>query len=686
MRRFHATAALIFSFAVTLAAARAGAAPAASAKPFPPGLDEAALDPSVNPCDDFYQYACGGWLKASEIPPERSCWSRGFAIVAERNRQTLREILGDIAAGRVPEGTPYAKKIGDFYGACLDEPQLEQALPRLQAELARIQVGTPQQLAATLARLHADGARVPFLFESAQDFQDATRIIGQLDQAGLGLPDRDYYLLDGDAQKNAVRVMYRQHAQDVFTLLGQPPEQAKASAAALLDLETKLAAASLSKVDRREPARVYHPMDVKGLKTLAPEIDWDGYFRAAGVPSPGKINVKHPPFLAEVSRLVKAVPAKQWAAYFAFHLVEAATPALPKRFQDESFAFNSKALTGAQEDQPRWKKCVGFVDEALGEAVAVPFVARTFGADGKAKALEMVFGIEAAFERNLDSLAWMDGATKARALEKVRKINNKIGYPDRWRSYDGLKVDRGSFLTSLLEANAFETARRLAKIGKPLDRTEWLITPPTVNAYYESSMNEVTFPAGILQPPFFDRAAPPPVNFGGIGMVVGHEFTHGFDDEGRLFDADGNLKTWWSDTSNKLFVERAACVRRQFDGYTAVDDIKVNGALTLGENVADLGGLKLAHAAMLAWAEKHPEQANAYRLTPSQQFFIGYAQSWCEKVRPEYARVLAQTDPHSPASLRVNGPLRNLDAFRKAFACPTNARMVWSESESCQVW
>jgi len=668
------------------AAPQAAAPTAAPAeKPVPPGLDASALNPSVNPCDDFYQYACGNWIKATEIPAERSRWSRGFDAIDAKNEERLKAILDTIATGSAPEGTPYAQKLADFYGACMDEAKLDESLPQLRAELAKIQVGTPKARAATLGRLHAQGVNAVFVLDSVQDFKDATQVIAQVDQGGLGLPDRDYYLSDAPKMK-AVRDNYRQHVQEMFGLLGQDAARAQASADAVMAIETTLAQAGLSRVDRRVPEKQYHRLEVKALAAAAPGFDWSAYFQAVNAPKVASLNVTHPPYFTEAAKLVASTPAPALEAYLTWHELGSVIPALPKAFQDADFAFESKNLTGAQKDLPRWKKCVRFTDEALGEALAVPFVAQTFGADGKAKALGMVTDIETSFERNLDTLAWMDSATKAKALEKVRKITNKIGYPDKPRNYDALKVERGSFLTSVIGADAFERTRKLSKIGKPLDRTEWNITAPTVNAYYEPSLNEILFPAGILQPPFFSREATTPVNFGAMGMVVGHEFTHGFDDEGRLFDAQGNLTNWWTDESGKQFVQKADCVRRQFDNYVAVDDIKVNGALTLGENVADLGGLKLAHAAMQAWAEKNPQGLGDYRFTPSQQFFLGFAQSWCSKWRPERARVAAQTDPHSPPFLRVNGPLSNLESFRKAFNCPATGKMFRPAAETCQVW
>jgi endothelin-converting enzyme/putative endopeptidase len=386
---------------------------------------------------------------------------------------------------------------------------------------------------------------------------------------------------------------------------------------------------------------------------------------------------------------VKTLKPADWNAYLTFHLASDSTLALPKAFQEEQFRFSSQALTGAKEDLPRWKKCVRMTDALLPHALAKPFIAQTFGADGKATTSQMVTEVESAFERDLGTLKWMDDATRAQALVKLRKIVNKIGYPDQWRSYEGLKVDRASFLTSALNASAFETRRQLNKIGKPVDRGEWLMSPPTVNAYYNPPYNEIVFPAGILQPPFFNREATAPVNFGAMGLVVGHEMTHGFDDEGRQYDAEGNLKQWWTDASDKAFRERVACVKEQYDGYTAVDELKVNGALTLGENVADQGGLKLAHMALQSWLEKNPDaraKAEGYRFTPEQQFFLGYAQSWCSKYRNAFARARAITDPHSPPFLRVKGPLANSGTFQQAFQCKDDAKMLRPAAQRCEVW
>ena len=663
-------------------------APAAESRPVPPGVDAAAMNPQANPCEDFYEYACGNWMKTTEIPADRPRWSRGFDAISARNEEVLRDILVAAADGKAPPDTAYAQKLGDFYGACVDEAKLEGGLPSLKAEVAKLAaVKNAKALAQTVGSLHARSIFPLFRMGASNDLKDASQMIGEVDQGGLGLPDRDFYLRE-DEKSKALLGAYREHVKNMFVLVGETPEAAAASAAAVLEVETALAKASLTRVERREPKNLYHRIERKGLKTEAPAFPWDVYFTAAGAKDVQTLNVTHVPFFKEVDRLTKTAKPESWRPYLTWHYVSSVTPTLPKAFQDERFNF-SRNLSGAKEDVARWKKCVRFTNAALGEALAQPFITQTFGADGKTTTQQMVVEIEKAFERDLDTLEWMDKATKEQALVKVRRIVNKIGYPDKWRNYDALKVSRASFLDSYLNAAAFEHARELAKIGQPVDKSEWLMSPPTVNAYYNPPFNEIVFPAGILQPPFFNRDATAPVNFGAIGMVVGHEITHGFDDEGRQYDAEGNLRDWWTPGSDKAFRERVACVKTQYDGYTAIDDVKLNGALTLGENVADLGGLKLAHAAMEAWLSRDAEaarQAGGYRFTPSQQFFLGYAQSWCSSYRDEFARQMALLDPHSPPYWRVNGPVGNLREFQKAFSCNAEAKLVRPAAQRCEVW
>jgi endothelin-converting enzyme/putative endopeptidase len=651
----------------------------------PPGVDMSILDATVDPCTDFFRYACGGWMDKTDIPPDRPAWSRGFMAIHERNEQILKRILEDAAAGKVADGVPYGKALGDYFGSCMDEKSVEAGRDTLLAEVALLQKGRKgADFVQAVAGLHARAVFPFFRLGSTQDFRDSTKVIAELDQAGLGLPERDYYL-EQNPRMEEIRKAYLAHVPRGVRLLGQADPQASDSAAAVVEVERQLAEASLDKVSRRDPAKLYHPTNLADLKKLAPAIPWDGYFKTLKLTPSGTVNVTHPAFFERVSALLKSIPAPKMGAYLTWQWAHAVAPDAHKALVDEDFAFQSQAFTGAKEDLPRWKKCVAMTDDALGEALAVPFVLETFGEHGKTVTQEMVANVEKAFAANLATLTWMDAATKDKALGKLNKIVNKIGYPERWRQYDTLRIERGPFLSNAVRAAEFEFRRDLGKIGKPLDRTEWYMTPPTVNAYYNPLMNEIVFPAGILQPPFFNRDATPPVNYGGMGMVVGHEITHGFDDEGSKFDEDGNLMDWWSKESGAAFGERTQCVKRQFDGYVAIDDVKVNGALTLGENVADLGGLKLAHAAMHE-ATKTWTDAGKYRFTPSQQFFLGYAQSWCSKYRDEHARLRAATDPHAPPRLRVNGPLGNLAAFATAFECKDGSPMVRPAAERCEVW
>ncbi len=651
----------------------------------PPGLDWAAMDPTVNACDDFYRFACGGWIDKTPIPADRDRTSRGFVAIADRNEGVLREILEQAAAGKLPEGTAFAKQLGDFYGTCIDEEKLETALPALEVELARFNaIKDPTSLATALGHLHAAGMPGLFQFSSAQDFKDSTQIIGELDQGGLGLPDRDYYLKD-DAKTVEIRAAYARYVEQMFQLLGQAPAAAQKASAVVLALETELARASQSKVDRRDPLKVYHRLDRAGVKQQVPQFPWDKYLETIGAPAVQKLNVTSVEFFQKVGALAKATPVSTWKTYLTWNALHGMTLGLPKRFRDEQFRFN-KVLTGAEVDRPRWKKCVRYTDDSLGEALGKAFVERTFGADAKATTLEMIRGLEQAFEKNLAQLEWMDAPTRAEAAVKVQKMVNKIGYPDRWRDYSTVQTDRSSFLSNALKANRFEVRRELAKIDRPLDRSEWQMSPDTVNAYNAGSLNEIVFPAGILQPPMFNRDATVAVNYGSMGMVVGHEITHGFDDEGRQFDAKGNLRDWWSPEVAARFLARTACLKKQYDGYLAVDDVHVNGALTLGENVADVGGLKIAHAAMERWLKEKPSKVEGYRFTPRQQFFLGFSQSWCSKVRPELARMFATTDPHSPPNWRVNGSLVNLKEFQQAFGCKEGSKMIRPAQERCEVW
>lgn len=661
-------------------------APAPAAPAEPPVLgsfNEADLDRSVDPCKDFYRFACGGWMRRTPIPADRASWNRSFSEIQERNEQLLRQILEADAAGKPGPDDPYAQKLGDFYAACMDEGKAESAsLATLREGLRRIDgIKDLRGLAREVAALHQQGATAFFSLQSQQDFKDATQVIGVVDQEGLGLPDRDYYLKD-DEKSKALRAQYQEHVARMFNLLGD--EKAGAPAAqVVLSIETALARGSMDRTERRDPYKIYNRLERAGLAQKAPRFPWSDYFTAIGAPAVQALNVTVPGFFAGLSDLAQKSKLADLKTYLRWQLLHHAAPALGKAFVDEDFRFRSSALTGEKQLLPRWKRCVDAADHAMGEALARPFVRRTFGEEGKALSQEMIRGIEGAFERNLAALSWMDDATRAQARDKMRRIINKIGYPDKWRSYDGLQVDRQSDLANRQRAAAFELARDLGKIGKPVDPTEWLMSPPSVNAYYNPSLNEMVFPAGILQSPFFSKGAPRAQNYGAIGMVMGHELTHGFDDEGRQFDGAGNLRDWWSKEVGQAFTERAACVARQYDGYTILDGQKINGKLTLGENIADIGGIKLAFAAFRAAREGKvgPKVAG---FSDDQQFFLAFAQGWCTNRRDELARMRLVVDPHSPPEHRVNGPLASTPEFQAAFSCPAGSPMA--PKDRCAVW
>jgi endothelin-converting enzyme/putative endopeptidase len=650
-----------------------------------PPIDEGAFDRSVSPCDDFFRFACGGWIAAHPIPADKPRWGR-FDELADRNLQDLRSILEAAATGARDPRDAFGDKVADFYGACMDEVAVERdGLAALAAEWSHVDAMKDRNaLAAELARLDADGIDVPFALTSGQDLKDATQVIGWVYQAGLGLPDRDYYL-SADAQHAKIRARYAAHVERMLALAGVRAPDAAAQAADVLALETELARSHFTRVEMRDPRRTYNRVDRAGLARLAPQFPWQRWLADVGLPGLDAISVSTPRSIEAVGRLFAEAPLPRWQAYLRWHvLVKAASArALPRAFVEERFAFTSTAFTGAKELEPRWKSCVKQTDGALGEALGQTYVRLHFGEEAKARTVRMVQQIEQAMEEDLSAVPWMDAATRARAREKLGLVANKIGFPDRWRDYSALHVTRSGHLTNVLAASAFEERRELAKIGKPLDRGEWDMTPPTVNAYYSPSLNEMVFPAGILQPPFWSPIAPEAVNLGAIGMVVGHELTHGFDDQGRRFDGHGNLTEWWTPGVGERFEERARCLVRQYGAYEPVPGTHLDGQLTLGENIADLGGLKLAWTALHDRATAAPAIAG---FTPDQQFFVGLAQIWCSATREPFARMQAVTDPHAPARFRVNGTVANTAAFARAFQCREGSPMARPAAERCEVW
>ncbi|MFQ5878001.1 MAG: M13 family metallopeptidase [Acidobacteriota bacterium] len=684
-------ASLLVLLALVPAGCRAPSGPGPAARATP-GFDIEAIDRSVDPCDDFYQYACGNWIANNPIPPDRGVYTR-FSELQERNLAILRDIL-EQARQPDPGRSPAERLIGDLYAACMDEDGVEErgAAP-LRADLDRIDAMTSKdELASVIARLHAGGlnsvpsfGRAPtvlFGFESEQDFKDATSQIAAVDQGGLGLPDRDYYLKEDDRSRET-RDKYREHVRAMFALLGERPERAAEQAGAVMEVETALARASLDLVSRRDPAKIYHKMTRAGLAALAPSFSWESYFESLGAPPIGSLNVRVPDFFKGVEALIREIPLESLKSYLRWQVARITAPLLSSPFVNANFEFYGKTLGGAKELRARWKRCVQLVDANLGEALGRPYVERTLGAEGKERTLRMVRALERALEKDIEELPWMSDATKRRALEKLHAITNKIGYPDEWRDYGSIRIDRGDLVGDVRRCRSFEMKRWLDKIGKPVDPDEWFMSPPTVNAYYDPQMNNINFPAGILQPPFYDNAMDDAVNFGGIGMVIGHELTHGFDDQGRQFDAAGNLHDWWTEEDDARFRERAECFVEQYAGYTAVDELKLNGRLTLGENVADNGGLRIAFAALADTLGGRPaEPIDGF--TPAQRLFLGNAQVWCANVSEEAARLRAQTDPHSLYRYRVNGVISNMPEFREAFGCEEGDPMV--REAACRVW
>jgi len=676
---------------ITPAPARAAsAAPAAERPatefPYTPGLDVNAMDRSADPCVDFYQYACGGWMKNNPIPADQARWSV-YGKLAQDNRRYLWGILEDLAK-RQDGRSVSQQKIGDYFGACMDERAIEargaEPLKPYFDQIAGLR--SQRDLPRVLARLHlalADQG-LYFGFGSSQDYGDSSRVIAFAVAGGLGLPDRDSYLKTDERAKD-IRAKYVAHIANTFKLLGDTPEQAQREAARVMAIETALAKASLSRVDKRDPYKLFHKVDAKGLQALTPGFDWQAYLDELGQGKQKTFNVTEPAFFKALGQMWKTGDIASTRTYLRWHVARTLSPALASNFDNEHFDFFSKTLRGVQQQPPRWKRCVALVDRQLGEALGQEFVSRAFSPELKAKSLHMTRQIEDAMKKDIESLDWMSADTKKKAQEKLAAIVNKIGYPDKWRDYGAYEVKAGDFAGNVVRGNMFEQRRDLAKIGKPLDRSEWGMTPPTVNAYFNPQMNDINFPAGVLQPPLFDPKMDDAPNYGNTGGTIGHELTHAFDDEGRQFDANGNLKDWWTKKDAKAYEERAQCIVDQYAQYTVVDDIKINSKLTLGEDIADLGGLILG---WMAWKEEMasmPAKAQPRDgFTPEQRFFIGNAQWACENDRPENLRVTAMTDPHSPGRFRVNGLVVNMPQFQQAFQCKAGQPMV--KEKRCRVW
>jgi putative endopeptidase len=680
---------LLFIGALLLAIPASAQQPATPAKTMR-ALDPKLMDSSVDPCVNFYQYACGGWVKQNPIPQDESAYGR-FSQLMDENQLVLKAILEKAAAGG-SERSPNEQKIGDYYASCMNVEAVNEAgLKPLQPLLDRIAaLSSKEELPALTAYLDGIGVTALFSFGSQQDYKDATQQIAMVDQTDLGLPEKGYYERKDDKSVE-LRNQYVAHVTRIFALLGETKEQAAKDAETVLNLETALASYSLSNVERRDPASLYHMMNLAKFDSSTPSFNFVRFLHDVEAPPVDSLNVAEPAYFAGLNQLLASTSLDEWKTYLRWALIHHLPgTALPQALDKESFDFYGKVLDGQPEEKTRWKRCVSATDEALGEALGQVYVEQRFSPKDKQRTLELTRDVEAAMGRDIEQLDWMSAATKARAEEKLHAVANKIGYPDKWRDYSTLMVTRGDAFGNNLRAAAFEEKRDIAKIGKPVDRGEWDMSPPTVNADYSPQMNDINFPAGILQPPFFDRTQDDAVNYGSVGSVIGHELTHGFDDEGRQFDGKGNFADWWTPADSKQFTERADCVVNEFNGFVAVDDLHVNGKLTLGENLADLGGLKLAFLAYLDRAQKagvdlqQKGSAEYGGLTPHQQFFVAFGQHWCENIRPEDLRLGIETDPHSPAKFRVNGVVTNLPEFQRAFACKTGQPMA--PANRCTIW
>jgi putative endopeptidase len=650
-------------------------------------LDLSAMDTAADPCTDFYQYACGNWAKNNPIPADQARWGN-FGMLAERNQWLLYKDL-EAAAKPSPSRTPLEAKYGDFYASCMnvDAVNHKGAAP-LKPALERIAgLNDKKQLASVLTELEReDGTDALFRFGVEQDEKDSSKQIAGVRQGGLGLPDRSYYIEKAE-RETKIRDQYVEHMTKMFVLAGDTPEQAATEAKSVMAIETALAESSLSRTDLREPANRYHIKTVAELEQIAPGFAWSDYFGKIGIGSFETLNVGQPAFFEALNKQIDSQSLDAWKSYLRWHAIHDAAPWLSDNFVQEDYEFYNATLQGAKQLQPRWKRCTKLTDQALGEAVGQDWVKKNFPPAAKENMIKLVAALDKALAEDIQQLPWMSDETKKAAEAKLALYRNKIGYPEKWRDYSKFTVERGDLLGNVNRGDEFERQRDLKKLGTPVDETEWGMTPPTVNAYYNPSMNDINFPAGILQPPFYSLEANPALNFGGIGMVIGHEMTHGFDDQGSKYDGKGNLREWQTPADRKAFTERTDCEVKEYDGFAPEPGANVNGKLTLGENTADNGGIRIAFLALqntLGAEGKKVDGPKSEGFTPAQQFFIQYGQIWCESRRPEYSRMMVKVDPHSPGKFRVNGVVENFDEFGKAFHCKKGAPMY--PENSCRVW
>lgn len=650
------------------------------------GYDLTSMDKNTSACTDFYQYANGTWLTKTAIPPAYSSWG-SFNVLAEYNRKTLHEILEEAAKKTNAAKGTNEQKIGDYYASCLDEAKREaEGMKPLVPELARIdKIADVKGVQAQIAYLHRHGVSTLFGFGSLPDLKNSSMVMAFAGQGGLSLPNRDYYSKT-DEKSVKLRADFVTHVANMFQLIGDSPEQAAKNAQTVLAVQSRLAENSRTPVALRDPTTQYHMMNPAQLKELTPNFSWDGYRRDLGAPVTGEINVAHPEFFQAVDKMMMEVTVADWKTYLRWHLITAAAPSLSSKFEIENFNFYGKALEGRKEQLPRWRRCVSATDAALGEALGQVYVARAFTPASKARMKTLVNNLIAAFRERLLKLDWMSDETRKQAIAKLESFGQKIGYPDKWIDYSALNVTRESYLANVLRSSEFDQTRDFNKINKPVDRKEWGMTPPTVNAGYNPLNNDISFPAGILQAPFFNPDADDAINYGAIGAVIGHEITHGYDDQGSNFDASGNLKNWWTPVDQKNFESRADCIVKQFDAFEVEPGLNMIGKLVSGESIADLGGLTVAYQAFMKSLEGNPRPASIDGFTPEQRFFLGWAQVWAEKYTPEWVRFQTQSDPHPLSRFRVNGPLSNMPEFAGAFACKASDAMVRDEAKRCRIW
>ncbi len=648
-------------------------------------LDPANFDTTLAPCTDFYRYANGGWLDRNPVPPAFSSWG-SFNELTEQNNEIIREILESAGARSGEPAGSRLQIVGDFFASGMDSVRAEKdGIEPLQSELSRIAaIRTSRDLQAALVHLHRHAIFPIFSTSSQPDFKNSEMTIASIDQSGLTLPDRDYYLKDDERYK-AIRQEFRTYLEKMFRMLGDIEATAAKNAETVMRIETRLAEASMARVDLRDPEKIYNKMPVARLRRLVPAFGWDTYLKSLKI-SVNELNVGQPEYFKALNGILRSVPLSDWKVYLRWKIIDETAQYLSTDFVNAQFAFHGTVLNGQRELLPRWRRVLRSVNGLTGDALGQMYVEKNFPPEAKQRAVSMVKNLLAAFRERIGGLEWMSEATRQKAYEKVDAFVIKIGYPDKWKSYDGLVIDRGPFVLNVLRASQFEVQRDLAEVGKPVDRNKWYITPPTVNAYYNPTANEIVFPAGILQPPFFDAEADDAVNYGGMGAVIGHEITHGFDDQGRKFDAKGNLTDWWTKEDSERFDKLAKVIEDQYSAYVAIDSLHVNGKLTLGENIADLGGLAVAYQALRKELDKRPMLQKIDGMTPPQRFFMAWAQMWRRNYTPANLKQRLVVDPHSPSRFRTIGPLSNMPEFHEAFGCKSGDAMVRSGPARAKIW